>query len=117
MNVERLRAAMDRNEAFAADVFTQREREYCLRHRHPHVHFAGRFAAKEAFLKAIGVGFSTIGVFSGIEVSVMPSGRPTLELNGWADRLVRRLRAQEATVSISHTPQFAVSSVILLRGQ
>ncbi|MBF0553317.1 MAG: holo-ACP synthase [Nitrospirae bacterium] len=107
---------MDRNEAFAADVFTRQEREYCLRHRHPHVHFAGRFAAKEAFLKAIGTGFSAVGIFRGIEVSVMPSGRPALELRGWAGSLLTRLKVSEATVSISHTPQYAVSSVILVGG-
>lgn len=105
---------MERNETFAEDIFTQEEQRYCLRHRHPHVHFAGRFAAKEAFLKAIGAGFSTVGVLREIEVSSMPSGRPILRLSGWAVSLLKRLKASEVAVSISHTPDYAVSSVILV---
>ncbi|MEO5359501.1 MAG: holo-ACP synthase [Nitrospirota bacterium] len=107
---------MDRSAVFVEDIFTQEEQRYCLSHRDPYVHFAGRFAAKEAFLKAIGSGFTAIGIFRRIEISVMPSGRPALRLNGWLDNLMRRLNASGASVTISHTPEYAVSSVILLGG-
>ncbi|MBF0318894.1 MAG: holo-ACP synthase [Nitrospirae bacterium] len=114
VNVDRLRAAMDNNAAFVKEIFTEEEQLYCLRHRNPHVHFAGRFAAKEAFLKAAGTGFLNAGIFREIEVMVMPSGRPSLRLSGWAVKLLKRLKAHESAVSISHTPQFAVSSVIIV---
>lgn len=104
---------MGRNAAFADDIFTRQEQKYCRSHRNPHVFFAGRFAAKEAYLKAIGTGFLTIGIFGEIEVLNLPSGRPVLGLSGWARTLMGRLSVHNVSVSISHTPEFAVSSVIL----
>ena len=60
-----------RNEQFIPDIFTQREQEYCLSRKDPYVHFAGRFAAKEACMKALGWGLSLTGIdnmFQEIEI-------------------------------------------------
>ncbi|MCG6552614.1 MAG: holo-ACP synthase [Candidatus Magnetominusculus sp. LBB02] len=116
VNVDRLSRLIEGSAAFVEDVYTSDERAYCMGHRYPHVHFAGRFAAKEAFLKATGAGFTSVGVFRQIEVGACPSGRPVLKLSGWAGRLLRRLNASGISVSISHTPEFAVASVILSGG-
>ena len=56
VEVARLKEAYERHEAFGEDVFTEAERAYCLKRRNPYPHFAARFAAKEACLKAFGLG-------------------------------------------------------------
>ncbi len=100
----------------AAEIFTDRERRYCFSRADPYVHLAGRFAAKEACLKAIGTGLSGSGIDGAlleIEVAPQRSGRPSLQLSGWTEKIVRRRKVYQYTVSISHTGDFAIASVIL----
>ena len=64
---------------FASEIFTDREREYCFSRPDPYIHLAGRFAAKEACLKALGTGLSGSGIDGALrEIEVVPekSGRP-----------------------------------------
>ena len=106
-----------RHERFVDEVFTERERTYCLSRRDPYVHFGGRFASKEACLKAMGRGLATLGsdhILQEIEVVSGASGRPQLFLRGWAEKLLRRRGIQQLSVSISHTRDFAVATVILV---
>ncbi len=101
---------------FACEIFTDREREYCFSRPDPYVHLAGRFAAKEACLKALGTGLSDVGIDGALrEVEVVPekSGRPTLWLSGWTQKVGRRKKVYEHAVSISHSGDFAIASVIL----
>ena len=69
---------------FAARVFTEEERAYCEKMAQPGQHYAARFAAKEAFLKAIGTGFAKGISWKEIGVVKLPSGEPVLELRGRA---------------------------------
>jgi holo-[acyl-carrier protein] synthase len=106
-----------RNKQFIPDIFTHREQEYCLSRKDPYVHFAGRFAAKEACMKALGWGVSLTGIdnmFQEIEVVQQPSGQPLLFLSGWALRIGERKRIHQHTVSISHTGHTAIAMVILV---
>ena len=106
-----------RNDRFLLDLFTERERSYCQSMKDPHLHFAGRFAAKESCAKALGHGFSGIGIdhlFQEIEVISSPSGKPEISLSGWAAKIARRKKIVQATVSISHASGCAVASVILV---
>jgi len=117
VDVAKLRAVMARHSRFADEVFTDRERAYCRGRRDPMPHFAARFAAKEACLKALGRGLSTLGIdgiLQEIEVISRPSGKPVLELSGSASLLSRRKKIIEATVSLSHTAHNAVATVIFL---
>ena len=82
----------------------------------PYVHLAGRFAAKEACLKALGTGLSGSGIDGALrEIEVAPerSGRPALSLSGWTEKIGRRRKVYQYTVSISHAGDFAIASVIL----
>ena len=82
----------------------------------PYVHLAGRFAAKEACLKALGTGLSGSGIDGAlreIEVTSERSGRPVLSVSGWAGKIGRRKKVDQYTVSISHSGDFAIASVIL----
>jgi holo-[acyl-carrier protein] synthase len=75
---------------------------------------AGRFAAKEAVLKALGTGFSQGISFIDIEIGALPSGAPTVAVYMRAAELASTLGIVSWLVSISHTPAFAVASVIAL---
>lgn len=101
---------------FAEEIFTDREREYCYSRPDPYVHLAGRFAAKEACLKALGTGLSGSGIDGAlreIEVTSEKSGRPVLSVSGWTEKIGRRRKIYQYTVSISHSGDFAIASVIL----
>lgn len=103
---------------FISDIFTDQERDYCLAGKDPYIHFAGRFAAKEASLKALGVGLSGIDhIFQEIEIVRGDSGKPALAFRGWAAKIINRRGIKQATVSISHSSHYAVATVILVGKQ
>ncbi|MEM5788670.1 MAG: holo-ACP synthase [Syntrophobacteraceae bacterium] len=114
--VSKIREIMLRRPGFGDEVFTEREREYCLARPNPYIHFAGRFAAKEACLKALGTGLSATGIDGSLgEIEIIPgkSGKPELHLAGWTGRIVRRKKISQLTVSISHSADYAVALVIM----
>lgn len=116
VHVRRIREIMIRRPAFAEEIFTLREREYCMNRRDPYVHFAGRFAAKEACLKALRTGLSGAGIdgaLAEIEVAPGKSGAPELVLSGWTAKIGQKKKIVQQSVSISHTGEYAVASVIL----
>lgn len=114
--VSKIRKILTERKDFAQEVFTSREREYCLSRPDPYIHFAGRFAAKEACLKALGTGLSGTGIDGAlVEIEVIPDncGRPVLSLSGWTAKIGSRKKIGGATVSISHSADYAVASVIM----
>ena len=116
VNLARLQQVMARHPAFLEDVFTDQERAFCLARAHPGRHLAGRFAVKEASLKALGVGLSTTGldrVLRDIELLPAASGQPQLILHGWAKHLSRKKHIIQNAVSISHSADFAIAIVVL----
>ncbi len=114
--VSKMKNLMLARPELASEIFTDREREYCFSRPNPYVHLAGRFAAKEACMKALGTGLSGSGIDGALlEIEVVPekSGRPSLRLSGWTEKIGRRKRVNQYTVSISHSGDFAIASVIL----
>lgn len=100
---------------FVSDVFTRDEQDYCLSRKEPHIHFAGRFAAKEAGLKALGIGLSGVNhVLKDIEVKPDELGKPVISFTGWAKKISRKKGIRQLTVSISHSANYAVATVILV---
>jgi len=116
VEVERFREVMSRNEAFETRVFTEDERAYCRRQADPVLHFAARFAAKEALLKALGLGLAGAGLHAGLQdvEVVSEGGAPRLVLRGRPAEAARRLGAGEPSLSITHTRDHALASVVLL---
>jgi holo-[acyl-carrier protein] synthase len=111
--VDRIREAISRHgERFLARVFTPAEIAYCNRHRDRAERFAGRFAAKEATMKALGTGWSHGVRWVDIEVSRMPSGKPTIALHGVAREIAERLGLRHASLSITHSGNTAFAQVI-----
>jgi len=119
VTVSKLKRIMLQNPGLADEIFTAREREYCQARRDPFIHFAGRFAAKEACLKALGAGLSGTGIDAALkDVEVVPdmAGRPQLSVGGWTAKIGRRKKVYQYTLSISHSGDSAVASVILAAG-
>jgi holo-[acyl-carrier protein] synthase len=116
--IGRIQKSMDRyGERFLARIYTASERAYCLRKRHAAESFAARFAAKEAGAKALGTGINYGVNWLEIEVVREPSGRPTLKFHGRAAEFAARLGAVHAALSITHTNDLAMASVVLEDGR
>ena len=113
VSVTRLAQSLARTSGFAVEVFTASEREYCESRRHVAQHYAARFAAKEAFLKAVGTGIFGGVSLQDIEVVRDDSGQPSLRLGPTAAHELERLGASRSLLSLSHEGDYAVAVVIL----
>ncbi|MCS5690288.1 MAG: holo-ACP synthase [Acidimicrobiales bacterium] len=100
-------------ERFLARVFTPGEVAYCQHRRNPVPHLAGRFAAKEAAMKALGTGRSQKVLWRDIEV-VRSSGPPKLEFHGGAARRFAQLGADSSLLTITHSDAMALAHVLLV---
>jgi holo-[acyl-carrier protein] synthase len=115
VNISKFRDVAERHPELINEIFTEQEQKYCNSKKDPAVHFAGRFAVKESFVKAIGTGFFINGIdnmFREIEVYASASGKPMIKLSGWAKKLAAKKKMSEMSVSISHASEYAVASVI-----
>jgi holo-[acyl-carrier protein] synthase len=112
--VARIRASIERyGERFIRRVFTERETAYAERKANRYERYAARFAAKEAGMKALGTGWSGGIRWQDLEVTNLPSGRPTLELHGVAREVADRLGVQAIHLSLTHTSDQAMAWVLL----
>lgn len=111
VEVERLRAALDRQPTLMSRLFTADERDYAARHVDPLPHLAARFAAKEATMKALGCGFTTVR-FDEIGVVRGHDGAPALLLSGRARVRAEVLGVGGWHVSLSHTGSMASAVVV-----
>jgi holo-[acyl-carrier protein] synthase len=114
IEIERIQHSIDRfGERFLNRVYTEGEQAYCLGKRLAAESFAARFAAKEAAAKALGTGISHGVSWLEIEVVREPSGRPTLRFHGRAAERAARMSVARAAVSLTHTKELAMASVVL----
>ncbi len=98
---------------FLNRVFTTNEQNYCLEKRFPHIHFSGRFAMKEATLKAFGSGLKNGIRWVDIETVNSLSGQPMVRFSGRALQLADEIGVSKAIASISHDHDYAIAQVIL----
>lgn len=114
VEVERISAILKRSPAFARRGFSEEERAYCDKAASPEFHYATRFAAKEAVLKALGTGFSEgIGVRD-VEVALNAKGKPYVKLHGRAREVAREKGIREIPLSLSYTHTDAVACALAL---
>ncbi len=114
VNIARLRALAERwQERFLLRVFTESERRYCLRKAPPYASLAGRFAVKEAVLKALGTGW--IGGIRWVDIQVLNdhSGKPVATVDGRVQALLREGGVTAIHISLSHDSQYAIAEAIL----
>jgi holo-[acyl-carrier protein] synthase len=111
--VARVKAAIERHgETFLRRVYTAKEQEYCERFKNKYERYAGRFAAKEAAMKALGTGWSRGVRWVDVEVVRETGGRPTMKLAGEAAHIADRLKVKNIVLSITHTAEQAFAQVI-----
>jgi holo-[acyl-carrier protein] synthase len=111
--VDRIEAAIARRgRALLERVFTPSEIAYCEKHRNRAERFAGRFAAKEAAMKALGTGWARGVRWVDIEVVREPSGKPTLKLSGATRAIADQLGVKNISVTITHDGNTALAQVI-----
>ncbi len=114
IEVYRIRETISRTPRFAERVFTKRERDYCeAKGAASAQSYAARFAAKEAFLKALKTGWRGKITWHDIEIRSDENGVPSLEIEGEAKNILETLGANKIHLSLSHTTEHAVAQVIL----
>src|SRR5229473_2655019 len=112
--IDRIAATIERyGDRFLRRVFTDGEIAYCGRRRVPAMHFAGRFAAKEAAMKALGTGHSQGVLWRDVEI-VRHGGPPQLQLHGGAARRFAAIGGRSTLVTITHSDALALAQVLVL---
>ena len=114
VKIDRIDKAGNSRSGFLERVFTEREREYCSRQKYPAQHFAGRFAAKEAVLKAIGTGWSAGVKWTDMEVLHGDGGGPVVNISGRVKDLMDLKGVKQILLSYSHDEGYAVAHVVLV---
>jgi holo-[acyl-carrier protein] synthase len=103
---------VDHGERFLERTFTSEELAYCRGRTRESEHLAGRFAAKEAVLKALGTGWSAGISWLDISVSILATGEPRLKLSGRAEEVARDRGVTNLHISLSHCHSYAVAMVV-----
>ncbi len=111
--VDRMRTALARTPRLRVRVFTQAEQAYCDRRRDPAERYAARFAAKEAVMKAMGVGQGACK-WQEIEVAKARSGAPSIRLHGGASRLAAERGIARWLLTMTHTHRVAEAVAVAL---
>ena len=113
-DIHRIAGTLTRyGERFMHRIFTEGEVAYCTRRRVPAVHFAGRFAAKEAAMKALGTGHTQGVLWRDVEV-VRRGGPPQLQLHGGAARRFQAIGGRSSLLTITHSDELAIAQVLIL---
>ncbi len=106
IEIDRIRAALGKHGGrFAERCFTTAEREYCDSKPNPAQHYAGRFAAKEAVGKVLGIGVH----FTWREIEILGPGKPRVVLNGFSALRARQIDCGEIELSITHSRTLAAA--------
>lgn len=111
--IDRIEAAIKRHGAAIIErLFTPAEAAYCERYKNKFERYAGRFAAKEAAMKALGTGWSGGVRWRDIEVVREASGKPSLQLAGMPREIADRLGVKSIALTITHSGNLALAEVI-----
>lgn len=116
VEVDRIEAAIEKQgQAFLDRLFTEREKEYCAKQKRPGMHYAARFAAKEAVSKALGTGIGGSASWLEIEVLRSESGAPTIFFHGKAADFIAAEGVGSVQVSLSHARDYAAANAVAIR--
>src|SRR5882724_3325488 len=113
IEVDRVATKIGRESGFRELVFSKKEIEYCEMKAKKFEHYAARFAAKEAFLKALGTGWKNGTAFNEIEITGDDLGKPELVLLGETAKFVAEMGAIKISVSLSHLKNIASVVVVI----
>jgi holo-[acyl-carrier protein] synthase len=113
VEVERIAEKIEKNNGFRELVFSANEISYCESKTHKHEHYAARFAAKEAFFKALGSGWLNGTAFNEVEIINNEQGKPEIVLLGLTHTTVSAMGNFKIMVSLSHIKSTATAVVII----
>src|SRR5580704_10207041 len=113
IEVERVAVKIRKNKGFRELVFSMKEIEYCETKTNKFEHYAARFAAKEAFFKALGTGWAENTQFNEVEVSNDADGKPEINLLGLTLNTINAMGIKKILVSLSHIKSIASAVVII----
>jgi holo-[acyl-carrier protein] synthase len=113
VEVERIAEKIEKNNGFRELVFSANEIAYCESKTHKYEHYAARFAAKEAFFKALGTGWLNDTSFNEVEIINNEQGKPGVVLLGLTNTTVNTLGDFNIMVSLSHIKLTATAVVII----
>jgi len=113
IEVNRIRAVMERDIGFKNKIFTSAEIQYCDSKKNKYQHYAARFSAKEAFMKAIGTGWRFGIRFADIEIYHDELGKPFIRGHWKAKELLTIEGISKIHVSLSHLKEMATAIVII----
>ena len=118
IEIERIEAAIEEfGDHFLARIFTEGEREYCGKQSRPVIHYAARWAAKEAVSKALGTGIGKDLHWTDVEVLRRASGEPQISLSGVAKGFAERNGVIEIKISLTHAKHYAAANAVALVGE
>jgi holo-[acyl-carrier protein] synthase len=112
-DVPRIKKMVDKGNRFIENVFTASEIEYCRSKHSESIHFAARFAAKEAFFKALGTGWRYGMRWDEICIVNDELGKPEIKISGKTQDFFREREMTTILLSLSHTKEYAVAFVVL----
>jgi holo-[acyl-carrier protein] synthase len=113
-DIERIADTLERyGDRFLRRIFTDGEVAYCSRRREPAIHLAGRFASKEAAMKALGTGHSQGVLWRDVEV-IRRGGPPQLKFHGGAARRFEAMGGRSSLLTITHSEKLALAQVLIL---
>ena len=113
IETERVEAKIAKESGFREMVFSKNEIMYCEAKAHKYEHYAARFAAKEAFFKALGTGWKNGTAFNEIEITNEESGKPEIILLGETAKTINALAIGKISVSLSHLKSVAAAVVVI----
>jgi holo-[acyl-carrier protein] synthase len=116
VEIDRMATALRRHPRMKERIFSEAERAYSEGRNRPEIHYAMRFAAKEAVLKALGTGFSGMK-FTDVEVGRDAGGRPVPRLSGRAAEVAEEQGVVELHLSLSYTHTTAVASAVAMKAR
>jgi len=115
--VKRMKERLQKQPSFIDGIYTNQEINYCNQHKFKEQHYAARYAAKEAFLKALGTGWRNGITFQEIEIMNDDLGKPEIHLHGKAKEYMDELKNNTVHVSLSHSKEYAIAFVIINNNQ
>lgn len=115
VEVERIESSMNEfGEKFTDRIFTQREQAYCEANKKSALHYAARFAAKEAVAKALGTGIGESLSWLDMEIVRKDSGEPELVLSGGGKEFAEKNRISLVKISLTHARHYAAANAVAL---
>jgi len=115
VEVDRIASSLeDFGDRFARKVFTDTERAYCDRQKKPSLHYAARFAAKEAIAKAFGTGIGKDLAWLDMEIRRRESGEPEVFLSGDGEKFAEANQIAQIKISLTHAQHYAAANAVVL---